>query len=50
MDRDRVPAVVALDPQDAQAGQAHHQEDHSAPEQGAAFHLAWTEIASFAKM
>jgi len=39
VDRDRVPAVVALDPQDAQAGQAHHQEDHSAPEQGAAFFI-----------
>jgi hypothetical protein len=41
VDRDRVPAVVALDPQDAQARQAHHQEDHSAPEQGAAF-FSWT--------
>ncbi len=44
MDRDRVPAVVALDPQDAQAGQAHHQEDHSAPEQGAAFSVGHDKI------
>jgi len=34
VDRDRVPAVAALDPQDAPARQAHHQEVHPSADKG----------------